>query len=84
MVTLFKQLFTAFYGKKTYKHSVSLRKMNVKANILKDQVIFLEKCIKNNRLPKYFYLNSPIKFTNSYNIMKNCSKLNIPAKNNTK
>ena len=47
---LFTQLFTALYGKKTYKDSVNLLRIQVKTDIVKDQFIFMEKFLKNNTL----------------------------------
>ena len=35
--------------------------MKVKASIAKKQLIFLKRCIKNNKLPKSFRLKPPIK-----------------------
>ena len=59
--------------------------MKVKASIAKNQLIFLERCIKNNILPKSFRLKSPIKSIKGYNITKDCSKkLVVLAKNNAK
>lgn len=63
---LFTQLFTALYGKKTYKHSVNLLRIQVKTDIVKDQFIFMEKFLKNNTLKnslknflliRYFFKN---------------------------
>ena len=80
-----KNLFTTSYGEKTSKHTVDLQKMKVKASIAKNQLIFLETCIKNNILLKPFRLKPPIKSIKRYKIMKNCSKkLVVLAKNNAK
>ena len=83
-----KKLFTTSYGEKIYKHAVDLQKIKVKASIAKNQLIFLERCIKNNILPKSFCLkplNWLIKSIKGYNIMKDCSKkLVVLAKNNAK
>ena len=69
-----KNLFTTSFGQKTYKHTVDLQKMKVKASIEKNQLIILERCIKNNILPKSFRLKPPIKSIKGYNIMKDYSK----------
>ena len=69
-----KNLFTTSFGEKTYKHTVDLQKMKVKASIEKNQLIFLERCIKNNIFPKLFRLKPPIKLIKGYNIMKDYSK----------
>ena len=61
MVMSLKNLFTISYGEKTYKHAVDLQKMKVKASIAKNQLIFLERSIKNNILPKSFRLKPPVK-----------------------
>ena len=59
--------------------------MKVKAIRAKNQLIFLERCIKNNILTKSFRLKPPIKSNGGYNIMKDCSKkLVVLAKNNAK
>ena len=59
--------------------------MKVKASIAKNQLIFLERCIKNNILPKSFRLRLPIKSIKGYNSMNNCSKKLVGlAKNNAK
>ena len=80
-----KNLFTTSFGQKTYKHTVDLQKMKVKASIEKNQLIFLERCIKNNIFPKSFCLKPPIKLIKGYNIMKDYSKkLVVLAKNNAK
>ena len=85
MVMSLKNLFTTSYGEKTYKHTFNLQKMKVKASIAKNQLIFLERCIKNNILPKSFRLKPPIKSIKGYNIMKDCSKkLVVLAKNKCK
>ena len=85
MVMSLKNLFTTSYGEKTYKHTFNLQKMKVKASIAKNQLIFLERCMKNNILPKSFRLKPPIKSINGYNIMKDCiKKLVVLAKNNAK
>ena len=85
MAMSLKKLFTTSYCEKTYKHAVDLQKMKVKASVAKNQLIFLERCIKNNILPKSFRLKSPIKSTKGYNIMIYCSKkLVVLAKNNAK
>ena len=58
--------------------------MKVKASIAKKQLIFLERCIKNNILPKSFRLEPPIKSNKGYN-MKDCrKKIVVLAKNNAK
>ena len=83
MVMSLKNLFTTSYGEKTYKHTFNLQKMKVKASIAKNQLIFLERCIKNNILPKSFSLRPSIKSIKVYNIIKDCSKkLEVFAKNN--
>ena len=83
MVMSLKNLFTTSYGEKTYKHTFNLQKMKVKASIAKNQLIFLERCIKNNILPKSFRLKPPIKSIKGYNSVKDCSKkLVVLAKNN--
>ena len=80
-----KNLFTTSYGEKTYKHTVDLQKMKVKASIAKNQPVFLERCFKNNILPKSFRLKPPIKSIKCYNIMKGCSnKLVVVAQNNAR
>ena len=81
-----KNLFTASFDEKTYKHTVDLQKMKVKASIEKNQLIILERCIKNNILPKSFRLKPPIKSIKScYNIMKDYSKKLVAlARNNAK
>ena len=85
MAMSLKKLFTTSYCEKTYKHAVDLQKMKVKASVAKNQLIFLERCIKNNILPKSFRLKSPIKSTKGYNIMIYCSKKLVAlAKNNAK
>ena len=85
MAMSLKKLFTNCYGEKTYKHAVDLQKMKVKASIAKNQLIFLERCFKNNILPKSFRLKPLIKSIKGYNIMKDCSKkLVVLAKNNAK
>ena len=67
-----KKLFTTSYDEKTYKHAVDLQTMKLKTSIEKKQLIFLERCIKNNILPKSFRL-------------KDCSKkLVVLVKNNAK
>ena len=59
--------------------------MKVKASIAKNQLIFLERCIKNNILPKSFRLRPPIKSIKGYNSMNNCSKKLVGlAKSNAK
>ena len=80
-----RNLFTTSYGEKAYKRTVDLQKIKVKASIANNQLIFLERCIKNNILPKSFRLKPPIKSNKRYNIMKVCSKkLVVLAKNNAK
>ena len=80
-----KNLFTTSYGETTYKHTVNLQKMKVKASIAKHQPVFLERSIKNNILPKSFRLKPPIKSIKCYNIMKGCSnKLVVIAQNNAR
>ena len=68
-----KKLFTTSYGEETYKHTVDLQKMKVKASIAKNQLIFLERCIKNSILPNSFCLKPPIKLIEGY-IMEDCSE----------
>ena len=59
--------------------------MKVNESIAKNQLIFLERCIKDNILPKSFRLKPPIKSIKGNNIMKDCSrKLVVLAKNNAK
>ena len=60
--------------------------MKVKASTAKKQLIFLERCIKNNILSKSFRLKPPIKSIKGYNIMKHCSQQEISsvAKSNAK
>ena len=85
MVMSLKNFFTTSFGEKTYKHTVDLEKMKVKASIEKNQLIILERCIKNNILPKSFRLKPPIKSIKGYNIMKDYSKkLVVLARNNAK
>ena len=85
MVMSLKNVFTTSYSEKTYKHTVDLQKMKVKASIAKNQLIFLETCIKNNILLKPFRFKPPIKSIKGYKIMKDCSKkLVVLAKNNAK
>ena len=85
MAMSLKKLFTTSYGEKTYKHAVDLQKMKVKASIGKNQLMLLERCIKNNILPKSFHLKPPIKSIKGYRIMKDCSKkLAVLAKNSAK
>ena len=85
MVMPLKNLFTTSFGEKTYKHTADLQKMKVKASIEKNQLIFLERCIKNNIFPKSFHLKPPIKLIKGYNIMKDYNKkLVVLAKNNAK
>ena len=85
MVMSLKNLFTTCYSEKTGKHTVDLQKMEVKTSIAKNQLIFLERCIKNNILPRSFRLKPPIKSIKGNNIMKDCSrKLVVLAKNNAK
>ena len=82
---LLKNLFTTSFGEKTYKHTVDLQKMKVKASIEKNQLIILERCIKNNILLKSFRLKPPITSIKGYNIMKDYSKkLVVLARNNAK
>ena len=71
MVMSLKNLFATSYGEKTYKHTVDLQKMKVKASIAKNQLIFLERSIKNNILPKSFRLKPPVKSVKGNNIIIN-------------
>ena len=83
MAMTLKKLVTTSYGEKTYKHPVDLIKMKIKASLAKNQLIFLERCIKNNILPKSFSLRPSIKSIKGYNIIKDCNKkLEMFAKNN--
>ena len=85
MVLSLKNLFTTSYSEKSYKHTVDIQKMKVKAGIAKNQLIFSERCIKNIILPKSFRLKTPIKSITVYNIIKDCRKKSVmPAKNNAK
>ena len=61
MVLSLKNLFTTSYSEKSYKHTVDIQKMKVKAGIAKNQLIFSERCIKNIIFPKSFRLKTPIK-----------------------
>ena len=72
MAMTLKKLVTTSYGEKTYKHPVDLIKMKIKASLAKNQLIFLERCIKNNILPKSFRLKPPIKSIKGYNVIKDC------------
>ena len=45
--------------------------MKVKASIAKNQLIFLERSIKNNILPKSFRLKPPVKSVKGNNIIIN-------------
>ena len=85
MAMSINKLVTTSCGEKTYKHAVNPQKINVKASVAKNQLIFLVRCINNNILPKSFRLRPPIKSIKSYNIMKGYSKkLVVLAKNNAK
>ena len=60
-----KKLLTTSYGEKIYKYAVDLQKMKVKANMTKNQLILLERCIKSNIIS----LKPPIKASKPYKII---------------
>jgi len=74
MVMTLKQLITDSYAEKTYKDTIILQQTKIKASSAKNQLIFLERCIKNNVLPKSFRLKPPMKSTKGINIIKNVAE----------
>ena len=59
--------------------------MKIIASMEKNELIFLERCIKNNILPKLFRLKPLTKLIKCYNIIKHWSKkLVVLPKNNAK
>ena len=56
----FRNYITASYGKKIYSETQQLQREKVKFAIAKNQLLFLERCMANNIMPKSFCIKSPI------------------------
>ena len=56
----FRNYITASYGKKIYSETQQLQRVKVKFTVAKNQLIFLERCMANNIIPKSFRIKSPI------------------------
>ena len=56
----FRNYITASYGKKIYSETQQLQLVKVKFTVAKNQLIFLERCMANNIIPKSFRIKSPI------------------------
>ena len=80
-----KEYITAGYGAGTYKKTLVLKEAKKLKAKAKNQMIFLEKCVAHNVLPKSFMIHAPLKSQNARRIVKKCRiDLLICAKYNAK
>ena len=80
-----KQYITTRYDTSTFKATTQLKDVEVKQAILKNQWIFLERCLTHRLVPKAFRIKSPVKNERAERIMKRYRQsLLISIKNDTK
>ena len=80
-----KKLLISSYGKKLQKKTISLQRIKIKAGDEKNKLIFLQKCLTYNIIPKSFRIRSPIKSKKAVNIMREfAKKMVVIAKNEAK
>ena len=80
-----KEYITAGYGAGTYKKTLILKEAKKLKAKAKNQMVFLEKCLAHNVLPKSFKIHAPLKSQNARRIVKKCrNDLLICAKNDAK
>ena len=70
----FRNYITASYRKKIYSETQQLQRAKVKCAIAKNQLIFLERCIADNIMPKSFRIKSPILSKKGKNLIKQYQK----------
>ena len=70
----FRNYITASYGKKIYSETQQLQRVKVKFAIAKNDLIFLERCMVNNIMPKSFQIKSPILSKKGKNLIKQYQK----------
>ena len=80
-----KHYITARYGTSTFKATTQLKDVKVKQAILKNQWIFLERCLAHRLVPKAFRIKSPVKNERAERIMiRYRHSLLVSIKNDTK
>ncbi|XP_065678099.1 uncharacterized protein LOC136093107 [Hydra vulgaris] len=81
----FKDYIITFYGKKIYDDTKKLQDLKIRNANLKNQLVFLQKCLSNNITPKSFKIKNPIHTKKAKNTMKEYSKkLLLHARNEAK
>ena len=70
----FRNYLTASYGKTIYSETQQLQRLKVKLAIAKNQLIFLERCMTNNIMPKPFRKKSSILSRKGKNLMEQYQK----------
>ena len=80
-----KEYITSGYGAGTYKKTLMLKEAKKDKAKSKNQMVFLERCLAHNLIPKSFAIHSPLRSQNAMQIIKKCRKdLLISAKNDAK
>ena len=80
-----KEYITSGYGAGTYRKTLMLKEAKKDKAKSKNQMVFLERCLTHNVIPKSFAIHSPLKSQNAIKIVKKCRKdLLICAKNDAK
>ena len=80
-----KQYITTGYGAGIYKLTTKLKEAKKSKAKAKNQLIFLEKCIKHKLIPKSFQVKVPVRSKNANDILKKFrADLLICAKNEAK
>ena len=70
----FRNYITASYGKTIYSETQQLQRLKVKLAIAKNQLIFLERCMTNNIMPKSFRTKSSILSRKGKNLIEQYQK----------
>ena len=80
-----KEYITAGYGAGTYRKTLVLKEAKKRKAKAKNQMVFLEKCLAHNVLPKSFKIHAPLKGQNARRIVNKCRyDLLICAKNDAR
>ena len=65
-----KQYITSGYGASIYDQTTKLKEAKKSKAKAKNQMIFLERCIKHRLLPRSFKMKSPVEGRNANSILK--------------
>ena len=80
-----KSIIVATYGSSIYKKTTQLQEIQCKTATAKNQLIFLNRCIHHNIIPKFLKIKSPVATKRVKNItITHRKKLLVATKNDTK